>query len=143
MKLAYLEKPIIIPLYYKCDAKNQRTFVVAQNIIVTLSDGRTIIIPEGYETDLASIPNWAWSVIKPIDKAFIADLIHDYLWSNKVEEIKYFGNNIFKARKFADFERTKWRIALAPEKKLKNFITHEIIRHLGGFFYSRQINIPG
>jgi len=108
---------------------------------ITLSDGRKILIKKDSIWDGASIPRWLWWLFKPIDKAAIGDRIHDYLWKNQVNEIIHFGS-IFEARKFADEERERWRCAIAPEKKYKNKITAFIIRKIGGLFYSRQIKIP-
>lgn len=142
MTLDYLQQPNQIPLAYVPTIKGERTFIVTEDIQVTLSDGYVITIKQGTITDLASVPNWAWSIFKPIDKAFIGDLIHDYLWEDKLGQIKHFDNNISQARKFADNERLRWRKKLAPEKRFKNWLTHKIIRILGGLYYSRQIQIP-
>ncbi len=131
-----------IKLAFQPNLKGERTFVVIEDINVVLSDGYKITIKAGTLTDLASVPSWAWSIFKPIDKAFIGDLIHDYLWVDKVEQIKHFDNSPYKARKFADEERLRWRKKLAPNKRFKNWITHRIIRLIGGVFYSRQLKIP-
>lgn len=133
--------PPKIPLAYLPGKKGERTFEVAEDIAILLTDGRLIIIPKGFATDLSSVPSWLWSLIKPIDKALIADIAHDYLWVQQVNEIELFGGS-FEARKFADNERLKWRNAIAPNKKLKNYLTHYVIRIIGGFYYSRQIKIP-
>jgi len=53
-----------------------------------------------------------------------------------------FNGNIFKARKYADELRLEIRKELAPQKNFKNYVTHYFLRLFGGFFYSRQINIP-
>lgn len=142
MTLEYLQKPEYIPLKYLPNFKGERTFEVMEDITVVLSDGFVITISKGTLTDLSSVPSWAWSIFKPIDKAFIGDLIHDYLWLDKVGQIQHFDNSFYRARKFADEERYRWRKSIAPEKKIKNFITHYVIRIVGGFFYSKQINIP-
>ena len=81
-------------------------------------------------------------MFKPIDKAAIGDLIHDELWKQKQGQLEHFEFNIHKAREFADLERLKWRNSLAPNKKIKNYITHYVIRLIGGFFYSKQLEIP-
>lgn len=140
--LKYLEQPEKIPLTYLCNAKGGRRFVVSEDMFVTLSDGREILIEEGFETDLMSIPSWAWSILKPFDKGIIGDIIHDKLWVIKKEEFQHFNFNIFESRKFADEERLKWRQSLVPNLKIKNLITHKVIRWIGGFFYSKQIKIP-
>lgn len=134
--------PKEIPLSYQCESKGERLFIVTQDIFVTLSDGYELLIEEGFKTDLMSIPQWGWSIFKPFDKAIIGDLIHDKLWVDKQKQFEYFGFNIYKARKFADDERNKWRKLIAPEKRIKNFITHWVIRLVGSLFYSKQLQIP-
>ncbi len=141
MKIAYLKNPKQIPLAFVPIAKGGRTFVITMSIEVTLSDGSILIIPKGMQTDLSSIPSWLWSILKPMDKALIGDIIHDALWVQQASETKKFGG-AYQARKFADNERLKWRKALAPKKKIKNYITHYTIRLIGGLFYSRQLEIP-
>jgi hypothetical protein len=142
MILRYLEQPTEIPLVFLCKHESERRFKVDQDIFVTLSDGYVLKIEKGFETDLISIPKKFWSILYPIDSAFIGDLIHDILWVDKKNELERHNFSIFEARKFADDERLKWRKGIAPKKKLKNWITHRVIRWIGGFYYSRQLNIP-
>jgi hypothetical protein len=130
-----------IPMAYLPLIQGGRTFELLEDIEVELSDGYKITLTKGTKTDLMSVPGWLWSFLKPIDKAFIGDLIHDWLWINKQGQIKHFGS-IYKARKFADEERKKWRLALAPELKFKTLLTHAVIRFIGGFYYSEQFKIP-
>lgn len=131
----------IIPLGYQPWYTNERNFIILENIEVTLSNGSIYLIKEGTETDLSSVPSFLWSIIRPIDKAFIADLIHDALWVDKKNQILLF-NSVYEARLFADNERRLWRNKLAPSKKIKNYITHKVIRLIGGFYYSGQLKIP-
>lgn len=140
--VGYLEQPPRIPMEFICDHASGRRFALCEEMIVTLSDGSLLRIEKGFETDLSSVPGWAWSIFKPIDAGFIGDLIHDKLWTDKENQLSRFGWEIYPARKFADDERHRWRTALCPEKKIKNAITHRIIRWVGGFFYSRQLAIP-
>lgn len=130
-----------IPLTYLPNEKGERMFAIAASIDVQLSDGRFITIPKGFKTDLSSVPNWLWSFIRPIDKALIGDIVHDYLWVQQITEIQHFGGS-YAARKFADNERLLIRNKIAPKKKFKNYLTHYTIRLVGGFFYSRQLGIP-
>lgn len=141
MQINYLQNPTEIPLAYLPGKKGGRTFKITEAIEVTLSDGRKITIPKGFESDLSSIPQWLWLIFKPFDKALIADIIHDLLWVLQLEEQKLFKGS-YQARKYSDEERNKWRMAIAPELKIKNWITHKTLRLVGGFFYSRQIKIP-
>ncbi len=136
------ELKIPIPLTYDPSIEGGRTFIVAETINVVLSNGQRIVIEKGFKTDLASIPQCLWSLLTPIDEGFIGDLIHDYLWVNKQEQLKYFNYNIYNTRKFADDERNRWRTKLSPKRKLKNWVTHTFLRLLGGLWYSRQLKIP-
>lgn len=146
MKLNYydnpeeLKKPI--KLSYQPIVKGGRTFTVAEDIEVVLSDGFSIVIKEGTITDLSSVPKCLWSIFTPIDEGFIADLIHDYLWIDKVGQITHFDNSPYQARKFADDERNRWRVKLAPRMRLKNFVTHWFLRVFGSPFYNRKFKIP-
>ena len=61
-----------------------RIFYLGEDMEIVMSDGRTILIPKGFETDLSSIPQIFWGVFKPFDKGLLGDLIHDYLWEDKM-----------------------------------------------------------
>ena len=131
-----------IKLGYISNIKGERTFLLLEAVYHTDDSGRNIIVPAGFQTDLISVPSWLWSLFKPFDKAVKGDIIHDYLWKTRVEEIAMFEGNIFEARKYADELRLEIRNELAPKKKFKNYTTHYFLRWFGGFFYSRQIQIP-
>lgn len=122
--------------------KFPRQWITTADIEIQLSDGYWLFIPIGTVWDGASIPKWLWWLMKPIDEGAIGDLIHDRLWVDKQGQFEHFNFNIYQARKFADNERLKWRRCHAPKKWLKNWITHMVIRAIGGFFYSKQLKIP-
>ena len=42
--------------------------------------GFRIIIQQGFEFDLASVPRTVWAVIAPFELSIVAPLIHDYLY---------------------------------------------------------------
>lgn len=139
MKLSYLEKPYFIPLAYLLDKQSVRTFITTDDLEVELSDGRTILIPVGYETDLSSIPSWLWNVLRPFDNGLMGDIIHDYLWTNKVEEIQVFDGNVYESKKFSDYERMRWRNAHAPNKRTKTKLTTWFLRRSFVMkFYTRE-----
>jgi len=141
MKIAYLQNIDVIPLGYHTTDKSNRVFEVLEELEITLSDGYVLIIPEGFTTDLISVPKWIWSFIRPFDKALLAAILHDALWVFQLEEIKRHGG-VHQAREFADKEFKKWRYAIAPELKVKNFVSYHFIRLFGSLFYSHQIQIP-
>ena len=118
-----------------------RVFYLGEDMQITLSDKRVILIPKGFQTDLSSIPQIFWGVFKPFDKGLLGDLIHDYLWVDKMSETLYF-DNAYTAQKFADEERLKWRNKLAPELKIKNWLTHKVLRIFGARYYKGKAKIP-
>lgn len=109
---------------------------------IQLSDGYILHIPEGYVWDGASVPSWLHWLYPHVDEGVLGDLIHDRLWEDKEGQFKYFKYKIYPARKFADDERLKWRRAHAPKKWFFNWISHRVIRLIGGFYYSQQLKIP-
>ena len=113
----------------------KKRWFLADDLEIVLSDGRTIIIPKGFETDLSSIPSMLWGIFKPFDKGLLGDIIHDYLWTIKHSELIHHGTS-YKARKFSDEERLRWRKKLAKEFKIKNYLTHKAVRIFGGGVYS-------
>ena len=131
-----------IKLTYNLKDKSERSFELTEHLELRLPDGRFIVIPKGFKTDLISVPSWLWSILKPFDKALIADIVHDYLWVNRVSEIARFDGNIYMARKYADDTRLKMRKQLASEKWFKNYVTHLFLRIFGGLYYARQLKIP-
>ena len=143
MKLIYLQKPS--NNWYKKlpkSEKHPRSWQTTEELEIQLSDGSFLVIPKDTIWDGSSIPKWFWWLFKPIDEGALADLIHDELWEQKNEQLKRFDYKIYDCRKFADKERLKWRNSLAPEKPIKNLVTHIFIRLIGGFFYAKQCKIP-
>lgn len=118
-----------------------RHWITTVDLEIELSDGYILLINLGTIWDGASIPKWLWWLFKPIDEASIGDFIHDCLWVDKKAQLERFEYNIFKARQFADKERLEWRKRLAPKKAIKNYITHFVIRKIGGIYYSRQLRL--
>ncbi|MEQ3501143.1 DUF1353 domain-containing protein [Tenacibaculum sp. SSH1-16] len=138
MKINYLQQPKYIPLAYI--TSSSRDFITTTAINVELSDGREIIIPKGYKTDLSSKPKWLWSFLPPFDERLISSLIHDFLWTNKLEEIKHHGN-IYKAFVFSNNEFNKWNKSLAPNSKLKNWLEYQFLKNFSTPFYIGKKNI--
>lgn len=142
MKLTYLQAPTepwTEPL--PKTEEYPRHWVTIVDIEVELSNGFILKVPKGEIWDGASIPRWLWWLYKPFDDGAFGDFIHDILWSSKADQLKYFEYRIYATRQFADAERVKWRHFLAPKKKLKTIVTNFVIRKIGGFFYSRQIQL--
>lgn len=122
--------------------KYPRHWITVLDMAITLSDGHVLTVEKGTIWDGASIPKYLWWLFSPIDEGAIGDFIHDILWVSKEEEFERWDYNIFQARLYADNERHEWRKRLAPKKWIKNEVTHFFIRKIGGFYYSKQLQIP-
>lgn len=134
MKLHYLEQPKKIPLAYIPRSKNERDFMLMEDFEIELSDGRWITIPKGYITDLSSKPKWIWSILPPFDKRLIGTIIHDWLWTDKVNEIRYHGT-IVEAFEFSNTEFDSWNRGLAKEKKTRNNIEYWYLKNFSFDYY--------
>lgn len=57
---------------------------------------KTLVVPEGFETDLASIPRIFWSIVPPYNTSLIAPaIVHDWLYSRKTDINRFDCDNIF------------------------------------------------
>lgn len=57
------------------------TYLTCESVNVYLDDIE-IIIPQSFDTDLASIPRWYWSILAPNNTKLVAPaILHDYLYS--------------------------------------------------------------
>lgn len=78
------------------DGIKKDCFIIDEPVAYRLSNGNLIIIPDGFETDFASIPRFLWNVFPPHWQPYRkASVIHDYLYMDK---------NIVTSRAFADME---------------------------------------
>jgi hypothetical protein len=137
-----------------------RHWVTTVDLYIIISDGFIIHRKKGTIWDGASVPKILWWLFKPTDKALLGDFIHDCLWEDKGEQLRRNNYNIYQTRLFADNERNTWReqlilkseelnqpqIRIKLEKwfilKIKNPVTHKVIRLIGGLYYSRELVIP-
>ena len=73
--IQFLNEPCILPVsnyeYKTCWDINVRV------------DNKHYVIPQGFNTDLASIPKWYWSIISPAESSLMGpSILHDYLYVN-------------------------------------------------------------
>ena len=45
--------------------------------------GFVIVVPSGYNTDLASIPRIVWWLIAPFELSILAPILHDFVYEHK------------------------------------------------------------
>ncbi|TDB64393.1 DUF1353 domain-containing protein [Arundinibacter roseus] len=75
-------------------------FVVVEPCRVEIVGPRlSLVIPYGYKTDFASVPQWLWSIVPPHGRMTNAAVVHDFMYDNRVFET-YLGPEL--ARAFAD-----------------------------------------
>jgi hypothetical protein len=71
-------------------------FLIVEPVIYPLTNGKVITIPQGLETDFASIPRLFWVIYPPHLKQYrIPAIVHDYL---------YMEQKTIVSRAFADME---------------------------------------
>jgi len=107
--VVFLNDPCLKPLseydYLTCDP------------IYVIIDGDYYVIPENFQTDLASIPRILWPFIAPQYSSFIApSILHDYLYScanlgtrKFADEVLY---NALKAEGVSTFTAIKFFMAV-------------------------------
>lgn len=92
-------------------------------------------VPEGFETDFASIPKPFWSIISPLGKHKKAAVLHDYLYSEHPEVITDLpgGGSTYQSitRKDADglFRRSAKQLGV---RKSRAWVMWKAVRWFGG-----------
>jgi len=88
--ITIIEQPSLIP-YQKYDYKLTKSLKV-------IIDKKLYIIPEGFVTDLASIPRFLWSVYSPMYHGFVMPaIIHDYFYRSGQLRSRLYADKIFLA----------------------------------------------
>jgi hypothetical protein len=93
-----LKETIAADIFY-CYNKKRLRYKTRRRLIFSISGGDIIDIPQGYITDFASIPWWARTLLNG-DQAFIAALVHDYMYDTQYKH----NDDPYIDRKFADLE---------------------------------------
>lgn len=107
IKVEFLNHPNVVPktVYkrclftlwlLKCTYPNYRLDADMQ-VIITFSNGQKffLVIKEGYECDLASIPRFLWSIYPPDGNYRYIAIVHDILYQSESFTRKI-NDNIFK-----------------------------------------------
>ena len=112
-----------IVLKYK-GGKGGKMWVLHESITHALHNGETVVIPEGFETDLSSVPKFLWSILPPFGNFLMGALIHDYLYILDQS----------RGRKFADKEMLITSNQL-HKNKLDNYIRYWGVRAFGWIYW--------
>lgn len=59
-------------------------FTTRESLVFTSDSGKEYKVPKGFETDLASVPRAAWSIIPPMGRYTNAAILHDSLYAERV-----------------------------------------------------------
>ncbi len=129
IKINFGENPHVLPLDFLPYSKGSKWFSVYRSLDVELSNGDRIIIPAGFETDLASVPKFLWSFFPPFGDDLIAYIIHDYLYGTK-----------FYDRKFSDKEMYLWAKAIRKDH-IDPYLRYVTVRMFGSLVWDDVIKL--
>lgn len=115
---------------YAYTKKSSRYWVIMEPLTFQLTGGHIISIPKGFTYDMATVPSFMWSFIKPYDDAIAAYLIHDYLY--------IFQNKHPLTRAQADKEMLIWA-NITSRKKLNNYIRYAFVRAFGWLWWKKIV----
>ena len=104
-----------------------------ESISVTLSNGDSLIIEKGLQTDLSSSPKFLWWLFPPYGKFLLAALIHDYLYINDYKKSEC---NSKEARAFADYQMLYFSNKL-NDNKTDNYLRYWAVRLFGKKVWSK------
>ena len=81
---------------------NNKTWVLTAPLTFQSKTNGSITVPEGFTTDLASVPRLLWWFLSPWDVARSA-VIHDFMYSNSSEYGRKEADKMFlEAMRFSD-----------------------------------------
>lgn len=115
---------------YAYSKKNGRFWVIVEPLTIKLSNEHIISVHKGFYYDMATIPPFIWSVIKPYDDALIAYLIHDYLY--------IYQEKHDLTRSEADREMLIWA-NITNKNKLNNYVRYLFVRLFGWLWWKKFI----
>ena len=79
-------------LTYTCDVLSPEEIQLLQYCHIEITSSGEITVPEGYITDLASVPRAIWTFISPFDVARAA-VVHDILYEKINTQYKVVNNS--------------------------------------------------
>ncbi len=92
---------IRVEKYFQTD-KNDLFTVCEDCWVEILGPGEGVLIPAGFVTDFASVPQWMWGIIPPHGKMANAAIVHDYMYDNRqyervlgIDGARAFANALF------------------------------------------------
>ena len=117
---------LIIQSYVYSDVSS-KYWMIIQPLTIELSDKTVIHIPRRFTYDMATVPKWLWSFVRPFNDGLLAYLIHDYLYVHK-ETHKL-------TRKQCDQEMLYWLKIINKKNVIDNHIRYFVVRSLGWLWW--------
>ena len=95
--------------------------------------GGVIVVPKAYESDLASIPQFAWSIFMAPDdpRIELGGWIHDFIYGNEGKITLENNNSISLTRKQADEILAKEAMPDLLATKFRCFVVYQALRKFG------------
>jgi hypothetical protein len=105
--------------------------MIIQPLTVELSDKSIIEIPRRFMYDMATVPKWLWSFVRPFNDGLLAFLIHDYLYIHQE------AHNL--TRKQCDQEMLFWLNIINKRNSMDNYFRYFIVRCLGWLWWKKIV----
>lgn len=119
----------VIVQAYMYSYKSKKWWKLDRSISVELKDKSIICIPRGFVYDMATVPKWLWSVVRPFNDGLFATLIHDYLYVNNHEHSL--------TRKQSDEEYLFW-LKIINDNSIDNYIRFIFVRAFGWMWWVKK-----
>jgi hypothetical protein len=117
-----LETDDLIVQSYVYSSKHRKYWKITKPITVYLSNDNIITIPAGYTYDMASVPKWLWSIVRPFNDGLFGTLVHDFLYVTRKKHKM--------TRKEVDQEYLFWN-NITNGNKLDNYVRYYFVRAFG------------
>lgn len=125
-----LTKDNVIVQSYIYSDKSVKYWRIERDVVVQLSTGDELLIPAGYCYDMATVPKWLWSVVRPFNDGLLATLIHDYLYVHKEKHML--------SRAESDREYLKW-LTVTNNNQFDNTIRYLVVRAFGWLWWNKIV----
>lgn len=119
---------LIVQSYVYSD-KSSKFWKIQNSLLIKLSNNKYLKIDKGFYYDMATIPKWLWSIVRPFNDGLIGYLIHDRLYVIRDHEM---------SRKEVDKEMLFWT-NLTNKNKFDNYLRYFIVRLLGWLWWYKII----
>ncbi len=96
--------------FLRLELVNGYKFRTLEPISLTTSEGVPVRVPEGFITDLASVPRCLWWWFPPHGKWALASVVHDFMYDNAINSKEDADNTFFKLLRAYGVPKTKAKV---------------------------------